>query len=387
MTYNKKQLIIFLSVTFGLGWLMQAIAVILYNNSSIMGFRAVLAVTMFAPIVGVLASRAPIKEMGWKPKLKGKIRFLLTAWFAPFLLTLAGAALYFLIFPTAFDLSGEYLNVSTGQEDALAQLEAQGMTYKTYLIVNIISSLLYAPWLNMLFSIGEEAGWRGMLYPMLRNRFGRLYGAIIGGLIWGLWHFPVIALAGYEYGTGYFGAPVLGIFVFCIFTVSTGIIFDYLYIRTKCIWIPALAHGSINAISTLTVAVLDLGYMDNMILGPAPNGLISGVPVVIAALLVIMNDNKKIFPKSPELTKKKNTKRSENKTDLHSPSSSEEKTETVIPSDQVQNEKPSEAPVKPFDIVRENEEKAAKKAGSSTGKKSYPKSKGKGKKGKKNKRR
>ena len=86
MTYNKKQLIIFLSVTFGLGWLMQAIAIILYNNSSIMGFRAVLAVTMFTPIVGVLASRAPIKEMGWKPKLKGKIRFLLTAWFAPFLL-------------------------------------------------------------------------------------------------------------------------------------------------------------------------------------------------------------------------------------------------------------------------------------------------------------
>ncbi len=361
MTFNKKQLIIFLSVTFGIGWLLQAVSVVFYNNSSLTGFRALLAVSMFAPLAGVLISRAPFMELGWKPHLKGNIKYLLIAWFAPFILTIVGAALYFLIFPASFDLSGEYLNASSGQQDALAQLEAQGMTYKTYLIVITFSSLLYAPWVNMLFAIGEEAGWRGLLYPMLKNKTNTLYGNIIGGIIWGLWHFPIITFAGYEYGTNYFGAPFLGIFVFCIFTVFTGITFDYLYSKTRCIWIPALAHGSINAVATITVAVLDLNYMDNMILGPAPVGLISGVPIVIAALLIIMHDNRRHLPADTAVD-------------------NQDKTDEIVPAEEAPASpvgQTHEAPVKPFDIIRENDNKAQAKPVNNPAKKSYPKSKGK----------
>ncbi len=43
------------------------------------------------------------------------------------------------------------------------------------------------------------------------------------------------------------GAPVLGLFAFCVFTASTGIISYYLYQESETIWLPALYHGMINS--------------------------------------------------------------------------------------------------------------------------------------------
>jgi len=40
-------------------------------------------------------------------------------------------------------------------------------------------------------SLGEEFGWRGVLLPALRGRFGLLGSALLVGAVWGLWHLPV----------------------------------------------------------------------------------------------------------------------------------------------------------------------------------------------------
>jgi membrane protease YdiL (CAAX protease family) len=41
----------------------------------------------------------------------------------------------------------------------------------------------------VLFSIGEEFGWRGFAYPRLADRHGALAAACIVGLAWSAWHF------------------------------------------------------------------------------------------------------------------------------------------------------------------------------------------------------
>lgn len=40
----------------------------------------------------------------------------------------------------------------------------------------------------------EEFGWRGFLQPLLQNRFGPSAASALTGLIWGLWHLPVLVL-------------------------------------------------------------------------------------------------------------------------------------------------------------------------------------------------
>lgn len=286
MEFCKKGVIRFLVWTFAAAWSLQLAVVWCYHHSNQLIGQMLLMVVMYTPFLGTVLSKAPLRRMGWKPKLKGKLRYLLAAWFVPGLLTAAGAILYFLVFPGHFDLSGAYLTENMG-EAVLEQLEAQGLTYPMYIVVAVVSSLTYAPLINMFAAVGEEVGWRGVLYPQLKLRFGAVKGRLLGGTVWGIWHWPLIALIGYEYGTAYRGFPVLGMLVFCIFAVAFGVLCDFWYEKTGCIWVPAIAHGAANAAGTVPIAVCDPHYAGYMLLGPSPNGLLAGIPFVVAAVMIL----------------------------------------------------------------------------------------------------
>jgi membrane protease YdiL (CAAX protease family) len=44
----------------------------------------------------------------------------------------------------------------------------------------------------VLFSVGEEFGWRGFAYPSLARRYGPITGCLILGSFWGLWHLGML---------------------------------------------------------------------------------------------------------------------------------------------------------------------------------------------------
>ena len=300
VTFNKKSTVKYLIWTFLIAWIVQIVVAVLYQNGLATIGRLVIAAMMFVPLLGVLLSGQPLSGMGWKPRLKGKIKALLAAWFLPMLLTVLGAVLYFLVLPGHFDLSGEYL-VSAAGPEAMGQLEAQGITYPVYILISVIGCLIYAPLVNMVLALGEEVGWRGFLYPQLKAKFGKRKGLLIGGVIWGAWHWPLMWLIGYEYGTDYIGFPIVGMLIFCIFTTMVGILCDWLYEKTQCIWIPSIFHGVINAAGTLPLAVCTANTGSAILLGPAPHGVLAGLPLILCAGVLLFktvrsNDNKSMNP-------------------------------------------------------------------------------------------
>ena len=276
---------------FLLAWMLQAAAIGFAWNGQTQVFRLILAVSMYAPFAAVLLAKIPLRGMGWHLRLKGKARLFLAAWFGWAILGTLGAALYFLLFPAAFDRSGALLLAQLG-ETGLKQLETQGLTPQNYLWIQIAAALTYAPLMNTFAALGEEVGWRGALYPALKERFGALKGRLLGGLIWGVWHWPVMILAGYNYGTAYWGAPVLGPLLFCLICTALGTLFDALYEKTDCIWIPALAHGAFNAFSSLPLLFLNPAYTDRLTLGPLPIGLIGGLPLLLLGAWVLLKGGK-----------------------------------------------------------------------------------------------
>lgn len=297
--FNKKQVIKYLIFTFGVAWVMQGAVAYLAYNGQAAASQIVLALTMFAPLLGVLLSGYKLKEIGWKPRFKGNVKPILIAWFLPAVITAVGAALYFLAFPQHFDLSGSYLTASAGEE-ALQQIEAQGMSYPLVVLISVIPCLTFAPAINMFISVGEEAGWRGFLYPQLKARFGQRKGRVLGGVIWGVWHWPIIWLIGYEYGTDYFGYPVVGMLAFCIITIALGILHDWVYEKSGCIWVPAILHGAFNAAGTIPpmLCIPDTGW--ERLFGPAPVGLLAGLPMILCAVILLMKkENKK--PESKQI--------------------------------------------------------------------------------------
>ena len=294
--FDKGQVMKYLAWTFGLAWAVQFAAAPLYRANRANGQLA-LAAMMFVPALGALLAGGKLSGMGWRPRVRQNLRLLLVAWFAPALLTALGAALYFLAFPGHFDLSGAYLAASGGAE-ALKQLEAQGLSYPIYVLISAVAAVTHGPLINTFVALGEEIGWRGFLYPRLKARFGRRVGWLLGGAIWGAWHWPRIWLIGYEYGAatgnaaGYFGFPVTGMLLFCIIAVGLGILHDGLYEKSGSIWVPSLFHGAFNAAATLPLMACLTDTGSARLLGPAPAGVLAGLPLLIAAAALFVRARK-----------------------------------------------------------------------------------------------
>ena len=275
---------------FGLAWLLQVYAsLLLIRDGNATAYQALLAVSMFCPLAATLLVKKVFLHqhqptgIGWK--VQGKRRYWLAAWFGPAVFTVLAAVLYFAVFPSRLDLSGSWLVTAYGGEMDAATLRSQlGVSSASYILETGLVAITLAPAINMFFALGEEAGWRGYMMPHLKEQLGLLNGRLLGGVIWGVWHWPLMLLVGYEYGTNYLGAPVLGLFVWCVVCFALNTLLDWLYEKTGCIWVPSIAHGAFNAVAALFVVLTNPADSYYNVLGPAPIGLIGMLPMLAAAV-------------------------------------------------------------------------------------------------------
>jgi len=104
-------------------------------------------------------------------------------------------------------------------------------------------SLLGWPLLDRLVrSAGEEIGWRGFLFPALRQRmtFGR--SAFLSGLIWAAWHYPAIAFGNYNNG----GMLWFSLVSFTLMVVGMTFVISWLREISGSVWPCALFHAVNN---------------------------------------------------------------------------------------------------------------------------------------------
>ncbi len=204
----------------------------------------------------------------------GPKRFYLWAWFLPIVLTIVGGLLTLLFGIAKLDLNFTMIR------DAMASAAGGGeVPVGIIVLVQSLIAITIAPLINILFTMGEELGWRGFLLPRLLP-LGQWKAILIGGVIWGVWHAPAIMQ-----GHNYPGYPVLGVFMMIVFCVLLGIIISWLYLNTKSPWVAALIHGSVNAVAGLPVLFFQPGF--NMAFGgtlAAPTAWI-GMALFIAWLI------------------------------------------------------------------------------------------------------
>ncbi|MCF7832295.1 MAG: CPBP family intramembrane metalloprotease [Candidatus Marinimicrobia bacterium] len=141
-----------------------------------------------------------------------------------------------------------------------------------FLIIGLVANLTFP----IIMMLGEEYGWRSYLLPkLLPLGFGKAN--IILGVIWGLWHAPVI-LMGYNYGL----YTWIGVLLFVLVTTMLGTLFNYLYVRGNSVLLVAVGHGWFNGL--VPSVILLTGFMGKETI-IAPLGLI-GLAVMLVLLLV-----------------------------------------------------------------------------------------------------
>jgi membrane protease YdiL (CAAX protease family) len=95
---------------------------------------------------------------------------------------------------------------------------------------------------NVFFALGEEIGWRGFLVPALYRVRGFAWAGVASGLIWGIWHVPLILFGGYSAGTPAWYAVTC----FMISVTAMAVTVAWLRLRSGSLWTAALYHGAHN---------------------------------------------------------------------------------------------------------------------------------------------
>ena len=89
----------------------------------------------------------------------------------------------------------------------------------------------------------EEIAWRAWLLPRLEVLIGARSAVIATAIIWGFWHVP-FQLSGIQHIDGV--SPVRLALLAPFGIMTTGLIIGWLWLRTKNVWLVAIAHGALN---------------------------------------------------------------------------------------------------------------------------------------------
>ncbi|WP_217180289.1 CPBP family intramembrane glutamic endopeptidase [Streptomyces sp. AC495_CC817] len=258
-----------------------------------------LPVMMFTPAVAAIvvsfAFRVPARgerarSLGLWPLRPAKRVVWLTVvgWLVPPLLVglsiLLAAALGFVRLDPAFAGFGAELERALPPGTPMPPL---GLVVVSQLVMIPVGALF-----NSLLAFGEELGWRGWLLPALRP-LGTGPALILSGVIWGVWHSPVILL-GYNFGR----TDVTGVLFMIGGCVAWGVLLGWLRLRSASLWPAVLAHGSLNAAGGLVV-LFAAARPDLALAGPL--GVAGWIVLAVVVLVLALTGQ---FRRQPELARR-----------------------------------------------------------------------------------
>lgn len=241
---QRKGIITFLAITFGITYLVEGILIL-------SGFRVtavpaiigqyIIAGVMWVPAVAALVTirfvtHEKFKSLGfrfgpsWKPYLATALMIPLTYFITyglTWLLGLGRPDWQLVSFYSTIASSG--VDMSTAPSPSMVLIALFG------------ASLVVAPFINSIFGLGEELGWRGFLLPHLMP-LGKWKAYSLLGVIWGLWHAPLIAV-----GFNYPGSPILGILCMILMTSAIGLTINELTLHYKSAILAGWIHGVFNS--------------------------------------------------------------------------------------------------------------------------------------------
>lgn len=260
MIKNIKKSVLFVGLTFFFSWL---IAISYYISGGRLGTMpqaiAVLLVYMFVPmlmaiIVQKFVYREPLKDLGISRKLN---RWFLVAWLLPAGMAFAtlGVSLLFPGVEYSPEMAGlleRFESVLTPEQMELLKRQIAASPVHPIWIA-LVQGLIAGITINAVAGFGEELGWRGLLQKEL-NYLGFWRSSAIIGIIWGIWHAPII-IQGYNYPQH----PLAGVFMMTVFTLLLSPIFGYVRLKARSVIAAAIIHGSLNATAGLAIMVIKGG--------------------------------------------------------------------------------------------------------------------------------
>lgn len=255
-----KKILLFLAITFGLSWTMALVYWLAggSTNTASTPYFIMTITFMFTPMISALLVQKLIFKQDIKKSLGVNFkwnRWWTIAWLLPLVIALATMGVG-LLFPS--------VSFSPGMEGMFDRFEGlltpeqmdemRNMKLPVHpFFITLVQGLIAALTINAVAGFGEELGWRGILHESLKHKgFWRM--SVIIGLIWGIWHAPII-LMGHNYPEN----PITGVFVMIAFCILFAPIFTLIREKSGSVISASILHGGINALGGSSVMLLKGG--------------------------------------------------------------------------------------------------------------------------------
>lgn len=184
-----------------------------------------------AALVTQVLMRRSVRELGWG---WGGLRYYLLAYTLPIGFCLAAYV------PV-------WLGLHAFRPEALTEARMK-LRLPVGVIGNLGMAFLFAltqPFLGMIGSLGEEIGWRGFLVARLYPLMGFTKTSFTTGLIWAIWHYPVVA-AVFPLYRPHVPLPY-ALTCFTVAVVAISFVHSWLRLQSGSVWPSALFHSAGNA--------------------------------------------------------------------------------------------------------------------------------------------
>ncbi len=186
-----------------------------------------------AAIITCLLIKRPIDSLGWQ---WGKWKDNWINYFLPLVIWFSA---YLIIWIFGF---GKFYDISF-VESLKSSYNLENWGALSIVAIHLLISATYTIAISVPSIVGEELGWRGFLVPELAKLLSFTNVALVSGLIWAVFHWPLMFRGIY----GVAGTPlVFQIFWFSVFIVATSFVMTYFRYRTGSIWPAVLYHGAGN---------------------------------------------------------------------------------------------------------------------------------------------
>jgi len=172
-----------------------------------------------------------LRELGWKWPLT---KYALESWFIPLRYATITYAIVWCARLGGFP-NHEFMELLVVRMGLRAS-----PVVSTALYVLLVGSFGLAR--GLASALGEEIGWRGFLVPELFKTTGFSATALITGLVWACWHYPLLIWSDYNSGT----PTWYGLTCFTVLVLSISFVFAWMRLKSGSLWTGALLHASHN---------------------------------------------------------------------------------------------------------------------------------------------
>lgn len=122
----------------------------------------------------------------------------------------------------------------------------EGLGAGGILAISLISGMMAGATLNAVFAFGEEIAWRGYLLKIFNGK-SFLEATLWIGIIWGLWHAPII-LTGHNFPQH----PIAGVFMMVAACLLLTPMLMYFRQKSGSVLVPAIMHGTFNGVANIS---------------------------------------------------------------------------------------------------------------------------------------